>query len=191
METSASLLDRLAQSPCDADWRRLHDLYAPLLGAWLHRAGIPEHDRDDLSQEVLMIVVKKVSEFDHRGPGAFRSWLRSILSNRIGDYIRSERGRVSADGGSAARDQLEALADSESPLSRLWDREHDAHVVGRAMARVRPDFADLTWEAFSRQARDGRPAREVAVDLGISVNAVLVAKSRVLRRLRAELAGLI
>jgi RNA polymerase sigma-70 factor (ECF subfamily) len=138
-----------------------------------------------------MIVVKKVSEFDHRGPGAFRSWLRSILTNRVGDYIRSERGRVSAQGGSDARDQLESLADSGSPLSRLWDREHDAHLVGRAMALVRPDFADTTWEAFTRQSQDGQPAREVAGELRISVNAALVAKSRVLRRLRAELAGMI
>ena len=36
-----------------------------------------------------------------------------------------------------------------------------------------------------------RPAADVAAELGISVNSVYLAKSRVLRRLREELAGLL
>jgi DNA-directed RNA polymerase specialized sigma24 family protein len=88
VETSASLLDRLATAPSDEDWRRLFKLYAPLLGAWLARTGVPAHDRDDLTQDVLLVVVRRVSEFDRRGVGKFRAWLRGILSNRIGDYLR-------------------------------------------------------------------------------------------------------
>ena len=41
METSVSLLGRLAGAPTDADWRRLDDLYRPLLSAWVARAGVP------------------------------------------------------------------------------------------------------------------------------------------------------
>ena len=189
MQTSLTWLGRLAGSPTDGDWRQLLDVYGPLLRGWMARTGVPAADHDDLTQEVLMVVVAKVNDFDHRGPGAFRGWLRGILANRVGDYLRRERGRVAAGGGSDARAQLEALADPDSHLSRLWDREHDAHLAARAMARVRPDFTDGTWEAFARQVRDGRSAKEVAAELGISVNAALVAKSRVLRRLRAELAG--
>ncbi len=191
METSLTWLGRLIGNPTEGDWRQLLDVYGPLLRGWLARAGVPAAERDDLTQEVLIVVVEKVNEFDHRGPGAFRGWLRRILANRVGDYLRREDGRAAAGGGSDARDRLEALADPDSPLSRLWDREHDAHVAARAMARVRPDFADATWEAFARQARDGRPAREVAAELGITVNAALVAKSRVLRRLRETLSGLV
>ena len=78
-----------------------------------------------------------------------------------------------------------------SGLSRLWDREHDEHVAARVMGRVRVDFSETTGEAFARQVPDGRPAREVAAELGVSRNAALIAKSRVLCRLRAELAGLV
>jgi RNA polymerase sigma-70 factor (ECF subfamily) len=38
---------------------------------------------------------------------------------------------------------------------------------------------------------DGRPADAVAADLGLTANAVYLARGRVLRRLRAELAGLV
>jgi RNA polymerase sigma-70 factor (ECF subfamily) len=186
VETSASLLDRLAADPSDADWRRLVDLYAPLLAAWLARAGVAAHDRDDLSQEVLMVVVKEVAGFDRGRPGAFRAWLRTILGNRVRDYFRRQAGRPVAVG-----DGLADLADPDSPLSKLWDREHDEHVAARVMNRVRVDFAEATWEAFTRQVLEGRSASDVATELGISRNAALVAKSRVLRRVRAELAGLV
>ncbi|HYH68470.1 MAG TPA: sigma-70 family RNA polymerase sigma factor [Urbifossiella sp.] len=191
METSLTWIGRLTGSPTDADWRQLLDVYGPLLRGWLTRTGVAAADHDDLCQEVLMVVVARVYDFDHRGPGAFRGWLRGILANRVGDYLRRERGRAAAGGGSDAHERLEALADPDSHLSRLWDREHDAHLTARAMTRVRPDFTEATWEAFLGQARDGRPARDVAAELGLTVNAVLVAKSRVLRRLREDLAGLV
>jgi DNA-directed RNA polymerase specialized sigma24 family protein len=59
------------------------------------------------------------------------------------------------------------------------------------MAQIRADFTEGTWEAFLRQVRDGQPARTVAKELEMSVNAALIAKSRVLRRLRAEVTELL
>lgn len=191
METSLTWLDRLVASPTEGDWRRLLDVYGPLLGAWLSRLGVPPADRDDLTQEVLIVVVREVAGFEHRRPGAFRGWLRAILGNRVRDYFRGRAGRAVAAGGTDAGARLGELADPESALSHVWDREHDEHVAARALERVRVDFAETTWQAFARQALDGRSAQEVADELGISLNAVLIAKSRVLRRLRAELDGLI
>jgi RNA polymerase sigma-70 factor (ECF subfamily) len=191
VETSASLLDRLAAAPSDTDWRRLFDLYVPLLETWLARAGVPAHDRDDLSQEVLLVVVREVAGFDRRRPGAFRAWLRTILANRVRDYFRGRAVRAVAAGGTTAWERLEDLADPDSPLSRLWDREHNEEVAARAMDRVRADFTETTWTAFTRQVLEGRSAGDVAAELRISRNAALVAKSRVLARVRAEVAGFV
>jgi RNA polymerase sigma-70 factor (ECF subfamily) len=191
VETSASLLDRLAAAPSEADWRRLFGLYSPLLGEWLARTGVPAHDRDDLSQEVLLVVVREVARFDRRRAGAFRAWLRTILAHRVRDYFRGRAGRAVGAGGTPAWERLEELADPDSLLSRLWDREHDEHVAARAMDRVRVDFTETTWAAFAGQVLEGRSAAEVAAELGISRNAALVAKSRVLARVRAEVDGLV
>ena len=76
----------------------------------------------------------------------------------------------------------------DSELSRLWDREHDQYVAARALRLVQGDFAPSTWQAFTRQVLDGVAAADVAGELGLSINAVLLAKSRVLKRLRTELA---
>jgi len=59
METSASLLERLAGKPTDDDWRRLLELYQPLLRAWTARVGVTPSDSDDLAQEVLLVVFRE------------------------------------------------------------------------------------------------------------------------------------
>jgi RNA polymerase sigma-70 factor (ECF subfamily) len=191
METSASLLDRLAGSPTEADWRRLHDLYRPLLEGWVLRAGVSRADADDLIQDVLLAVVRQVGTFEHRGGGGFRGWLRTVLARRITDFQRRRAGRPVAPGGSDLANRLEELASPESELSRIWDLEHDTHVARRALRIVQADFAPATWQAFRRQVIDGLPAAQAAAECGITLNAALLAKSRVLRRLRREVAGLI
>jgi RNA polymerase sigma-70 factor (ECF subfamily) len=72
----------------------------------------------------------------------------------------------------------------------VWDEEHDRHVIHRLLELLQPHFEPATWQAFHRLVRDGARAADVAAELGTTVNAVLLAKSRVLRRLRQEAAGL-
>ena len=60
-----------------------------------------------------------------------------------------------------------------------------------SMELIAPEFTPATWRAFRRQVLDGMTAAQAAEELGTSVNAALIAKSRVLRRLRREVQGLI
>jgi RNA polymerase sigma-70 factor (ECF subfamily) len=191
METSVSLLERLAAAPTDDDRRQLLDLYQPLLRAWMARAGVPHADADDLSQEVLLVVFREVGGFERRGRGAFRSWLRTILAHRVRDFFRGQNYRPTATGDSDFLRRLDELEAPDSALSRLWDREHDEHVVSSLLPRVQGHFSAATWQAFVRHVQEGEPAARVAGELGLSLNSVLLAKSRVLKRLRHELAGLV
>ncbi len=191
-ETSASLLDRLRLDPDQASWQRLVDLYTPLIQAWLRRHAAPEQDTNDLVQEVLAVVVRRLPEFQ-REPrtGAFRSWLRTITVNCLRDYWRSGRSRPLATGDSNFLEVLNQLEDPQSDLARQWDAEHDRYVTARLMKHIEPQFEPRTWQAFQRVALDRASPDEVAAELGISVNAVFIAKSRVLARFREEAAGLI
>jgi RNA polymerase sigma-70 factor (ECF subfamily) len=191
VETSLSLLERLTGTPTDDDWRRLLDLYQPLLRAWTARAGVPSSDTDDLIQEVLLVVFREVGGFERRGPGAFRAWLRTILVHRMRDFFRSQKYRPTATGDSDFLRQLDELESPDSTLSKLWDREHDEYVAASLLHRVEGDFAPATWHAFRRHVLEGEPAPRVAAELNLSLNSVLLAKSRVLKRLRQELAGFV
>jgi RNA polymerase sigma-70 factor (ECF subfamily) len=191
METSISLLERLAGTPTDDDWQRLNDLYQPLLRAWLARAGVPSADADDLIQEVLVVVFREVGGFERRGEGMFRAWLRTILVHRMRDFFRAQKHRPTATGDSDFMRQLDELESPDSALSRQWDREHDEYVAASLLRRVKGDFAPATWQAFRRHVLEGEPAERVASELNLSLNSVLLAKSRVLKRVRQELAGFV
>jgi RNA polymerase sigma-70 factor (ECF subfamily) len=190
-DTPVSLLQRLCLRPDEDSWTRFVDLYVPLIRGWLRRYDVKEEDAEDLAQEVMAVVVRELAHFEHnQQPGAFRSWLRTVTVNQLRALWRTRRGRAAASGDSDIARMLDQLADPASSLSRLWDQQHDQHVARRLMELIQPQFEAKTWQAFRRVALDGMKAAMVAKELGMSVNAVLLAKSRVLSRLRQELQGL-
>ena len=187
--TRASLLLRASQGE-ESAWRRLVDLYQPLVRAWLLRQQVRPQEAEDLTQDVLAVLVKQLPRFEHAGrPGAFRAWLRAVTLNRARLFWRA--GSARAEAGGEALGRIEALADPDSPLSRLWDEEHDAHVLRRLLALMEQEFEPATLRAFRRLTFDGAAGQEVADELGMTLAAVYGAKSRVLQRLRQEAQGLL
>jgi RNA polymerase sigma-70 factor, ECF subfamily len=191
-ETSISLLDSLRAAPSEALWRRLVDLYTPLVRGWLRRYQVLEQDADDLVQEILAVVVRKLPQFERQPhAGAFRRWLLGVTVNCLREFWRSHRGKATAPGGSEFLQSLQELEDPASHLSRLWDQEHDRHVAAWLLEQIRPQFEAKTWAAFRRVAIEGIPPTQVAAEQGMSVNAVFIAKSRVMTQLRLAGAGLL
>jgi RNA polymerase sigma-70 factor (ECF subfamily) len=191
-ETSLSLLARLRGSPEPETWSRLVELYEPLLRAWLRKYDVQDGDADDLVQEVLLAVSKDLGKFDHGGqPGAFRGWLKAILVNRLRNFWRARDRRPQARGYPDIDERLAELDDPASGMSQIWNRQHDQYVLRQLLALAEPHFAPTTWKAFCRVALDGARADVVAKELEVSLNAVFIAKSRVLGRLRQEAEGLV
>lgn len=191
INTSVSLLERLRTQPDGTAWQRFDDLYRPLIRRWLLRDATLRDEVEDLVQEVLAVVVREFPHFQPHGAGAFRCWLRTITSNRLKAFWQSRRHRPQLLGSDSDGSTLSQLEDPHSALSRQWDEEHDCHVVRRLMERIEPQFEPVTLQAFRRMVFGGAKAAEVAGELRISVNAVLLAKSRVLKRLRQEAEGFI
>jgi RNA polymerase sigma factor (sigma-70 family) len=184
-DTSLSLLEQVRDPGAEEAWDRLVPLYTSLLHAWLSAAGLQTADRDDLTQRVLEVLVRQLPEFAHSGrPGAFRAWLRGITLNLLREFWRR---RPTTGSGSV----LDQLVDPRSGLSRRWDKQHDRHVLHNLLELVEPEFSGAAWQAFRRLTLDRIPAREVAAELDTTVNAVLIAKSRVLARLRQEASRLL
>jgi RNA polymerase sigma-70 factor (ECF subfamily) len=182
--TSLTLLDRLRQ-PGQADaWDRFVRLYTPLLLHWAHRQGVQGADAEDLTQAVLVKLIRLLPRYERRDGETFRGWLFVICRNECRDFQtrRATRPLPGARG-------LETVV---APGSRDPDEaEYRRHVVCRALELVRADFTPDVWEAFTRFALDGQRAADVARALGTTANAVYQARYRVLRRLRDELGGLL
>jgi RNA polymerase sigma-70 factor (ECF subfamily) len=167
-------------------------LYQPLIQGWLQRHAVHPQEANDLSQEVLAVVVRELKGFTHAGrQGSFRNWLRRITINRARAFLRNSRCRERPVGGDGLFQILEQLEDDESALTQEWKAEHDAHLVRQILAMVDTDFEPTTVLVFRRLVLEERRAPEVAAELGMTLAAVYGAKSRVLQRIRQEASGLI
>ena len=192
LPTSKSLLARARDCSDRAAWHRLTELYSPLIEKWVRCHVAQRADAEDVVQEVLTTLVRELPRFDHnQRSGAFRAWLRLITVHRLRAYWERRDSRPVATGGPDQQEALAQLADPTSALSQAWDEEHDRHVTKTLLESIRLEFQPATWQAFERQVQDGHPASNVARELGLSENAVLIAKSRVLKRLREKAAGLV
>lgn len=183
--TPISLLERLGQTSDAASWTRFADLYTPLLYFWALRLGLQEADAADLVQDVLLKLAQKLPTFTHDPRHSFRSWLHTVLLNQWRTNRR--RALVPVDGRDGALDEV-AVADGTVAFT---EAEYRHYLAQRALRLMQSQFQPTTWQACWMQVVDGQPAVQVASALGISEGAAYVAKCRVLRRLREELAGLL
>ena len=186
--TSLSVLERARNHDSDA-WRRLVDLYSPLVFFWAGRAGLTPVDAADVVQEVWQAVAASFARFRRdEQTGTFRGWLWTIARHKLIDHFRRREREPVAAGGTAAREFIENLSAEESADDSGIQENQLLH---RALAQIKPEFAERTWLAFWRTTVDNQTAAIVGHELQLAPNAVHQAKFRVLRRLRAEMAGLV
>jgi RNA polymerase sigma-70 factor (ECF subfamily) len=132
-------------------------------------------------------VLTHIAGYEHGDrPGSFRAWLWTITRNKLNDHWRRQHGQPRAAGGTDAHERLQQLPgpESDSPEEPAGD---GGSILRRALELIRAQFEERSWQAFWRVAVEGRRPADVAADLGVSVNAVYVARSRILARLRQEL----
>jgi RNA polymerase sigma-70 factor (ECF subfamily) len=186
MKTSASLLECLRQSnPADA-WDRFVDLFTPLLCACGRRLGLPDAEAAKLAESVLQEVQLLLVTLAIRPQGTFRAWLREVVLLQHRKYLRD---RPAVMPQRAADMPTRRVGEPEGEV--LEEAEYRRDLVSRALELLRSQFPAVDWQACRESVVLDRPAVEVAAELGISPAVVHVARYRVLRRLRSELAGLL
>jgi RNA polymerase sigma-70 factor (ECF subfamily) len=134
---------------------------------------------------VLTLLLRKLPEFTYKQDGGFHKWLRTVMLNKL----RENRRRAGV-GQAAAGPALDDVA-APDDASDLEEAEYRRHLVQRALQALQPEFSVVTWKAFQGYVMSGRDPVEVATELHVRVGTVYAAKSRVLTRLRQELAGLV
>jgi len=182
--TPPSLLQQLRTAPDAVAWGEFVELYTPLLYQWTRRVGLDENDARDLIQDVFVVLVEKLPEFQYDPTRSFRSWLKTLLLNRWRNQVRRAARHEDSP------DQIEA-AESPDAFADIDEREYSDFVIGRAMELMRTEFSEPVWRACWMCTGEGRQPAEVARELGMSVNSVYAAKCRVLLRLRQKLTGLL
>jgi RNA polymerase sigma-70 factor (ECF subfamily) len=182
---TGSVLLLLLDNPTDADrWNAFVDRYAPKIYGWCRQWRLQEADAQDVTQEVLAQLVRKLRTFTYDPhKGTFRGWLKTLTHHAWCDYLEERRRAGGGPEGLARLDTLEARQDLLGALAEVFDLE----LLAEAQARVQLQVSPRDWKIFQELAVAGRPGPAVARELGMTVTAVLMARSRVQKRLRQEI----
>ncbi|MEM6980976.1 MAG: sigma-70 family RNA polymerase sigma factor [Planctomycetota bacterium] len=185
--TSVTLLARVQDPADDVAWEHFVDLYGPLLYRWSRRQGLGHAAAEDLMQDVFATLLVELPKFRYQQGGSFRAWLKTITSNRVKNFLRNESKRP--DVGKDA--VIDRQASPEQAVEFFDDAEFASYVAKRSLKLIQGEFAERDWRSFWMQMIEQRTAVDVSQELGINLNQVYLAKSRIMRRLRAFSEGLL
>ncbi len=185
--TRASLLGRLSDPRDEQAWVEFTVIYTPLLQRFARRHGLQDADAADLLQEVFGTLARALERgaYDPER-GAFRAWLFRVARNLAINAMLRQRRQVRGTGDSDVRELLEAQPAPED--SACFEIEYRRRLLDWAAEQVRGEFTELAWQAFWQAGVEGRPAAEVAEELGTTVGTVYHYKSRIMARLRRKVA---
>ncbi len=183
LQTRPSLLLRLRDAGDDAAWSQFVSVYTPLIFAFCRGRGLSETDAADVAQEVLKAVAKAIPRFSYDPRrSSFRNWLFTVVRSKLNNFFAAQARQPRSAGQTTVQEFVEGEPDRT--IEETWQREYQANLVRWAAAQIRSEFKDPTWNAFWRTAILAESSDKVARDLGLTVNALYIARSRVTTRLR-------
>ncbi len=192
MDTSLSMLDGIRRGD-PQQWQRFVKLFGPLVYDWCRRNAIRDQDAADITQNVFKIVAEKVERFRREQSGdSFHGWLFGITRIECQNHFRQKSKEEVVVGGSTFQQRVNEKPDFE--IADLTETELSTDrkkLFDRALRMIETDFEPQTWQAFWHLAINGRSAKDIADELGMTQGAVYNAKYKVLNRLRTEFAGTI
>jgi len=184
--TNPTLLARLRHDPSnDAAWDEFVEHYGRHIYRWCRQWGLQDADAEDVAQEILLKLARKLRDFAYDPKSSFRGWLKTVAHHAWRDFADGKRraGRIADE---AIWELLQSVEAREDLIQKLEDA-FDFELLEAAKVQVRLRVAPHTWEAFRLVAIEGLPVTEVAANVHMQVAMVYVAKSKVQKMLREEI----
>ncbi|WP_374379556.1 sigma-70 family RNA polymerase sigma factor [Dongia sp.] len=160
-ERMTALLVRLKEDQDETVFAELFHFFAPRLKSYMRKLGAPEDQAEELAQESMAMVWRKIHLFDAERAGA-STWIFSIARNlRIDALRRQRRPEVLMNDPSLVPDE------PESP-EREMDRSQQAAAVLSALATLPAEQARIVHLSFF----EDKPHAVIAEQLGIPLGTV-------------------
>ena len=206
--TRASLLGRLKDWGDQKSWQEFFDTYWRLIFSVAVKAGLSEAEAQDVVQETLVTVAKKVGQFkSDPAIGSFKGWLLLITRRRIADQFAKraklpQPEHLSGTCGAQARfpcgaddptrtSTLERVPDPASfNLDDCFEEQWQKNLLRAATEKVKSLVSPKQFQIFELYALREWPVGKVARLLSVSAGQVYLARHRISRLLKKEIARL-
>src|ERR1700687_5185591 len=184
---SASLRGRLTRIPFDQTaWGEFVARYGRQIQAWCRRWSLRKSDAEDVTQNVLLILARRMRTFDYDPERSFRGWLKIVTQRAVGEFLRARKLPAPRNGKDPVLHLFENLAARQDLEHRLAE-EFDLELLDEARARVQLRLESHTWTAYHLMMEQGWSASRVADLLGLKVATVYVLAGRVRAKLQDEI----
>lgn len=183
--TTSLVLEQLRDFKNEAAWGRLAECFQAPLVAFAEHMGLLGSDAEDVAQETLLAFACGYREGKYDPTkGRLSQWIFGIAYRQI-QGARRTRARRNARmaGESAAGHAFDDLPGREE-ATRTWGEECAKSLLARCLRTIRTEVQPKTYRAFELTVFEKRAASDVALELGVSRNAVFKAKHRIVRRIR-------
>ncbi|NOX57946.1 MAG: sigma-70 family RNA polymerase sigma factor [Planctomycetes bacterium] len=181
--THITLLERVGNVGDESAWNEFYARYGPLIRNFARRRHVGLADVDDIVQDVLLTLTKSMRDFKYDpARGKFRSYLKTLVVRSVYRKTFQKKQPVLLEDIDGAVDASEGDVESEA----MWEEEWRQYHVRQAMRVIAVEYNEQDRNAFELYAAQGRGAQDTAEVLGLNVDQVYKAKSRILSRL-AEL----
>lgn len=188
--TRITLLGRLRRDPANEEaWAEFVDHYGPKIMLWCSKWRLQEADAQDVTQNVLLKLAEKLRTFNYDPARSFRAWLKTIAHNACADFMEG-RQRAGLGSGDSRVGKLLLDAQARDDLLKHLEEEFDREILEEAMFQVRLRVAPQTWQAFWLTTAEGLSGADAAERIPMQVAQVYVAKRRVQKLLKEEVARL-
>jgi RNA polymerase sigma-70 factor (ECF subfamily) len=124
---------------------------------------------DDLTQEVLIKVVKVLDEGRYADKGRFLPWLLRIAHNRVLDYFRAQKQVKTISESSAGFDILGSKNLAEPSIEDKLVSEQQAEEVRKLIEALPAEQREVVKMRYY----DGLSFKEIAEHTGVSINTAL------------------
>jgi RNA polymerase sigma factor (sigma-70 family) len=184
--THPTLLARLRHDPSnETAWCEFVDQYGRHIYRWCRQWRLQDADAEDVAQEILLKLSRKLRDFAYDPKSSFRGWLKTVAHHAWHDFV-AERTLARPAGSDQVWELLQTVEAREDLIQKL-EEAFDHEMLEAAKVQVRLRVAPHTWEAFRLVAMEGLPVADVATKVQMKVAMVYVAKSKVQKMLQEEL----
>jgi len=183
-ETTSTILQELRDSSPSA-WRRLDRNFRRPIVRFGVELGLGPEDAEDFAQEVLSTFARAYQHGRYdRTRGRLRDWLFGIARRKAPDALRRARSRKGKPLNESDVSGPQTRSPFDGQMLALWERFWTDALMNTCIRRVRREFEPKTLRAFELTVLQEKSVKAAAEALGMSPNAVSVAKYRVTRRVR-------
>ena len=185
--TRQTLLQRAKNQDDHQAWQEFVDYYENFIRMITSKMNLSSAEQDDLVQEVLIKLWKKLSEYNTAKAG-FRTWLGSVVRHTVVNYYKADSRRRAREEKACAQESFLALLHnaSEPEVESLIEDEWKTYISTLALDNMRQIFSGKAVEAFE-MTLDEIPAEEICLKLELKKDSLYVLRNRVKSRFIEEI----